>query len=122
MGGFVSKFALFQSAVNGGFWLPLLIAVAMAVVTIFYMFRTWIAIFWGESKEKSHPVDIPIPAAAEKKHKISIEIIFPIVILCAAVLLLGLYPEPLYEIAEIIAVQILDPTEYITLVLGGAPR
>ena len=121
LGGFISKFALFQSAVSGGFWLPLLIAVCMAVVTIFYMFRTWIAVFWGENRDKAHSVDIPIPAV-EKKHKISIEIIFPIVILCAAVILLGLYPEPLYEIAEIIAVQILDPTEYITLVLGGAPR
>jgi proton-translocating NADH-quinone oxidoreductase, chain M len=120
MGGFVSKFALFQSAVNGNFWLPLAIAVLMAIVTIYYMFRTWIAVFWGERKDKAETSDIPVPEA--NKHKISFEIVFPIVALCAAVILLGIYPEPLYEISEIIATQILDPTEYITLVLGGASR
>lgn len=161
MGGFISKFALFQSAVSGEFWLPLLIAVLMAVITIFYMFRTWIAVFWGENKgslketEADHS-DVPIPVDGEtdslpietpaaiqtsattqtsaatqtsvaiqtpaKKHKISFEIAFPIVALCAAVVLLGIFPEPLYEISNIIATQILDPTEYITAVLGGAPR
>lgn len=129
MGGFISKFALFQSAVSGEFWLPLLIALLMAVVTIFYMFRTWIAIFWGENKgslketEAGAP-DVPIPNVVEpaKKHKISLEIALPIVALCAAVIILGVYPEPLYEISNMIATQILDPTEYITTVLGGAPR
>lgn len=129
MGGFIAKFALFQSAVSGEFWLPLLIALLMAVVTIFYMFRTWIAVFWGENKgslketEAGHP-DVPIQNHGEpaKKHKISIEIVLPIVALCAAVILLGVYPEPLYEISNMIATQILDPTEYITTVLGGAPR
>ncbi|WNY23856.1 Na(+)/H(+) antiporter subunit D [Methanimicrococcus hongohii] len=128
MGGFIAKFSLFQSAVSGEFWLPLLIAVLMAVVTIFYMFRTWIAIFWGENKgslteaELAAP-DVPIPDAGEhKKRKISFEIVLPIVALCAAVIILGVFPEPLYEISNIIATQILDPTEYITTVLGGAPR
>lgn len=130
MGGFVSKFALFQSAVSGEFWLPLLIAVLMAVITIFYMFRTWIAVFWGENKgslkaTKAGLPDIPLPpetAPPAKKRKISFEIAFPIVALCAVVVLLGVFPEPLYEISNMIATQILDPTEYITTVLGGAPR
>ncbi|MDV0445768.1 Na(+)/H(+) antiporter subunit D [Methanimicrococcus sp. At1] len=126
MGGFVSKFALFQSAVSGEFWLPLLIAVLMAVITIFYMFRTWIAIFWGENKgrlKETDAPDVPVPDGGHvKKHKISLEIALPIIALCAAVVLLGIYPEPLYEISNMIATQILDPTEYITTVLGGAPR
>jgi multicomponent Na+:H+ antiporter subunit D len=128
MGGFIAKFALFQSAVSGAFWLPLLIAVLMAVVTIFYMFRTWIAVFWGENKgsikeAESAVPDVPIPDGGEhKKHKISFEVAFPIAALCAAIIILGIYPEPLYEISNIIAIQILDPTEYITAVLGGAPR
>lgn len=133
MGGFVSKFALFQAAVNDGFYLPLLIAVAMAVVTIFYMFRTWIAIFWGENKGNFKEAeaaaallkspDAPAVAApAPKKRKIAFEIAFPIVALCAVVILLGVYPEPLYEISHLIATQILDPTDYITTVLGGVPR
>ncbi len=31
----------------------------MAVVTIFYMFRTWIAIFWGENKGSQKEAEIP---------------------------------------------------------------
>jgi len=119
MGGFVSKFSLFQSAVSDGFYWALLIAVAVAVVTIFYMFRTWIAVFWGENKNGSNTDS---ETHSPKKHAISFSIAFPIVILCAAVILLGLFPEPLYEISNMIAVQILDPTEYITAVLEVIPR
>lgn len=201
MGGFISKFALFQTAVSGGLHWPLLIAVVIAVVTIFYMFRTWIAIFWGENKSHfiedettaiegtharvdahghdadahghdthgradahSHDAHSRVDAhshdahghadahghgmhghvdahshdahghggtgphahtkepAAKNKHKISLEIALPIAALCAVVILLGIYPEPLYEISNIIATQILDPTEYITTVLEGVPR
>jgi multicomponent Na+:H+ antiporter subunit D len=122
MGGFVSKFALFQSAVSGEFWWPLMIAVFMAVITIFYMFRTWIAIFWGESRSQEGEEDRDALSLMPKRHKISLEIALPIAALCAAVIFLGLYPEPLYDISNMIATQILDPTEYITAVLGGAPR
>jgi multicomponent Na+:H+ antiporter subunit D len=113
MGGFVAKFALFQETVLEQFYLPLLIAVVCAVITIFYMFKTWIAVFWGEnmgSLEMSHP------------HKVTPEIIIPIVMLCVLVVLLGVYPEPLYNVSNQIAAQILDPTVYISAVLEGAPR
>jgi proton-translocating NADH-quinone oxidoreductase, chain M len=120
MGGFISKFSLFQSAVNDGFYWALLIAVAIAVVTIFYMFRTWIAVFWGEKRDRQNCVSETHDV--EKKHKISLSIMIPIIALCAAVVLLGIFPEPLYEISNMIAVQILDPTEYITAVLGVTPR
>jgi multicomponent Na+:H+ antiporter subunit D len=113
MGGFVAKFALFQETVLEQFYLPLLIAVVCAVITIFYMFKTWIAVFWGENRgsleESSH-------------HKISPEIIIPIVMLCVLVILLGVYPEPLYNVSNQIAAQILDPTVYISAVLEGVAR
>ena len=204
-GGFISKFALFQAAVSDGFFLPLLIAVVMAVVTVFYMFRTWIAVFWGENKGHLRDAERAAAAAAahalaeahalteahgaeahgteahgagaeahaqagagahaeteahaqagahaqteahaqagahaqteahaqagahahagahgaKKKHGLSLEIVLPILALCGTVILLGIYPEPLYEISNIIATQILDPTEYITTVLERAPR
>ncbi|MDR2944335.1 MAG: NADH-quinone oxidoreductase subunit M [Methanosarcinales archaeon] len=125
MSGFISKFALFQSAVSGEFWLQLLIALLMAVVTIFYMFRTWIAVFWGENKgslKTDAGTSVSNTGGPLKKHHISLEIVLPIAVLCAAMILLGLYPEPLYEISNMIAIQILDPTAYITTVLGGVPR
>ena len=114
MGGFVAKFALFQETVLEQFYLPLLIAVICAVITIFYMFKTWIAVFWGENRgslkeEPSH-------------HKISPEIVIPIVMLCILVVALGVYPEPLYNISSQIAAQILDPSTYISAVLERPPR
>ena len=127
-GGFIAKFALFQSAVTGEFWLPLLIAVVMAILTIFYMFKTWIAVFWGENKGclkevEACAADVPIPSdGGKKKHKLSFEIAFPIVALGAVVIILGLFPEQLSGVSHTIAMQILDPTEYIEAVLGGAPR
>jgi len=120
MGGFISKFSLFQSAVSDGFYWALLIAVGIAVVTIFYMFRTWIAVFWGENRDRLHSQTETYDSV--KKHKISLLILIPIAVLCAAVILLGIFPEPLYEISNTIAIQILDPTEYIATVLEVVPR
>ncbi|WNY27746.1 proton-conducting transporter membrane subunit [Methanolapillus ohkumae] len=177
-GGFIAKFALFQSAVLGQFYLPFLIALVCAIATIFYMFRTWISIFWGENRgndsflkteadvssnehlTESHSdspagphtdshtdssagphtdshTDSPagphvdlhnvhsapaLPEPEHKKHKISFEIAIPIVVLCAVVFLLGIYPEPLYMVSNLIAGQILDPSAYISTVLERGPR
>ncbi|MDV0446783.1 Na(+)/H(+) antiporter subunit D [Methanosarcinaceae archaeon Ag5] len=155
MGGFIAKFALFQSAVSGEFYLPFLIALVCAIATIFYMFRTWISVFWGENRNTdANAVDahdavavaapaaaaadvhagsdahappdthaaVPVSPAPPKKHKLSIEIVIPIVVLCAVVIILGVYPQPLYDVANLIAAQILDPDVYISTVLGRAPR
>lgn len=108
MGGFISKFMLFDAGLREQFYLPIAIALIFAVFTLFYMFRGWMLIFWGERDaqygEYSH-------------HKLSPLIVFPILFLAVIVLIVGLYPEPVVEISQTIANQIIDPQPYIDAVL-----
>ncbi|AKB73507.1 Na(+) H(+) antiporter subunit D [Methanosarcina lacustris Z-7289] len=108
MGGFISKFLLFDAGLRAQFYLPIGIALIFAVFTLFYMFRGWILIFWGERDpqygEYSH-------------HKLSPLIVFPILFLAAIVLIIGLYPEPVVQLSQTIANQIIDPQPYIDAVI-----
>jgi len=108
MGGFISKFMLFDAGLRAQFYMPIGIALIFAVFTLFYMFRGWMLIFWGERDpqygEYSH-------------HKLSPLIVFPILFLAAIVLIVGLYPEPVVQFSQTIASQIMDPQPYIDAVI-----
>ncbi|ADE36263.1 proton-conducting transporter transmembrane domain-containing protein [Methanohalophilus mahii] len=115
LGGFIAKFVLFDAAILGEYYLPVLIGFAFAVFTIFYMFRAWLLMFWGEARdvEKYGPYS---------SHGLSPMITVPIVVLAVAVLTLGVYSEPLIALSSEIANQLLDPQPYINAVLGGEVR
>jgi multicomponent Na+:H+ antiporter subunit D len=115
LGGFIAKFVLFDAAMMGEYYLPVLIGFAFAVFTIFYMFRAWLLMFWGEARdfEKYGPYS---------SHGPSPMITVPIIILAAAVLILGVYSEPLISLSSEIANQLLNPQPYINAVLGGSVR
>ncbi|KXS46974.1 MULTISPECIES: proton-conducting transporter transmembrane domain-containing protein [Methanohalophilus] len=115
LGGFIAKFVLFDAAMLGEYYLPVLIGFAFAVFTIFYMFRAWLLMFWGEARdfEKYGPYS---------SHRPSPMITVPIIILAAAVLILGVYSEPLISLSSEIANQLLNPQPYINAVLGGSVR
>ncbi|WP_440953948.1 proton-conducting transporter transmembrane domain-containing protein [Methanosarcina sp. Mfa9] len=108
MGGFIAKFSLFDTGLRSEFYIPILIALVFAVFTLFYMFRGWMLIFWGERDpqygEYSH-------------HKLSFLMVGPILFLAALVLIFGIYAEPLLDIAQTIAAQVIDPQPYIDAVL-----
>jgi multicomponent Na+:H+ antiporter subunit D len=40
--------------------------------------------------------------------------------LAAMTIVIGFYPEPFVQFAEVAAAQLLDPTDYVTTVLRGA--
>jgi multicomponent Na+:H+ antiporter subunit D len=65
-------------------------------------------IFWGERDaqygEYSH-------------HKLSPLVVAPILLLAAIVLIVGLYPEPVVQLSQNIASQIIDPQPYIDAVM-----
>ncbi|KKG08628.1 proton-conducting transporter membrane subunit [Methanosarcina sp. 2.H.A.1B.4] len=108
MGGFIGKFSLFDAGLRSAFYLPIAIALLFAFFTLFYMFRGWMLIFWGERDPQygdySH-------------HKLSMLIVGPIMLLAALVFILGIFGNPILEIAQTIAMQITDPQPYIDAVL-----
>jgi multicomponent Na+:H+ antiporter subunit D len=104
--GFVSKMMLFTSGIEAGQF-AMLAALGMAsILTLVYVVRAFQRIWWWPPAEgiKAKPGGDRLLAPA---------------LLIAAVLLLGLWPEPLVRLAEATAVWLGDPRAYIAAVLGG---
>lgn len=115
MGGFIAKFVLFDAGISGKYYFEIGIALIFAVFTLFYMFRAWLLMFWGEKRD----VD---KYGEYSSHKASPLIMIPIIVLATAILIFGLYAEPLISLATATAGQILDPQPYIDAVLTRVVR
>ncbi|MBC7086603.1 MAG: NADH-quinone oxidoreductase subunit M [Methanomethylovorans sp.] len=115
MGGFISKFTLFDAGIMGQYYKEITIALLFAIFSLFYMFRAWLLMFWGEKRDVKRYGEY-------SEHSISPMIYMPIMILALMVLILGVYAEPLLSIAQATAVQILNPQAYIDTVLTRVVR
>jgi multicomponent Na+:H+ antiporter subunit D len=104
--GFVSKMMLFSSGIEAGQY-AMLAAVGLAsILTLVYVVRAFQRIWWQP------------PSVGTKAKPRGDRLLAP-ALLIAAVLLLGLWPEPLVRLAEATAVWLGDPGAYIAAVLGG---
>jgi multicomponent Na+:H+ antiporter subunit D len=104
--GFVSKMMLFSSGIEAEQF-AMLAAVGLAsILTLVYVVRAFQRIWWQS------------PAEGVKAKPGGDRLLAP-VLLIAAVLLLGLWPEPLVRLAESTAIWLGDPKAYIAAVLGG---
>jgi multicomponent Na+:H+ antiporter subunit D len=112
MGGFIAKLVLFDAAILGGYYIPVAIALLFAILTLFYMFRAWLLMFWGEERDQDE----------HRMHGTPIQMSLPIVLLTVIVVILGVYPEPLMALSTTIANQLLDPQPYISAVLERSVR
>ena len=58
--GFVAKFGLFDATARAAEWEVLAIGVLVSLLTLFSLFKVWIAVFWGPTRDR--PGDIaPAP-------------------------------------------------------------
>ncbi len=112
LAGFFSKMYLLKTGLNAGATFAVFIALIVAFATIYYMFNSWIAIFWGEEPEN----------LKNKKFYVSHNMMLPISILCVVAVLLGIFCGPVFQGGDIVASQIIDPELYISTVLEAVPR
>jgi multicomponent Na+:H+ antiporter subunit D len=97
---------LFTSGVQAGQF-AMLAAVGLAsILTLVYVVRAFQRIWWQ-------------PPAEGVKAKPGGDCLLAPALLIVAVLVLGLWPEPLVGLAEATAVWLGDPKAYIAAVLGG---
>jgi multicomponent Na+:H+ antiporter subunit D len=104
--GFISKLTLFQSGIQAREYVSLAILASASIFTLIYVGRAFQRIWWqapqGELKVKSSGDGLAAPA-----------------LLILASLGLGLWAEPLIQVALSIAQWLGDPTHYIQAVLGA---
>jgi multicomponent Na+:H+ antiporter subunit D len=112
LSGFWPKLALFRAGLVEGQYLVIGIAVLMSLLTLYSMIKVWQQAFW-----KPAPEDAPEPQEIRKKSWY-LQVV-PVVALILVILALGLLPEPIFQLSQTAANQLMTPTEYIRIVLGG---
>ncbi len=112
LSGFWAKYIIVKATLDIEMWFVAFIALAVGLMTIYSMTKIWAEAFW-----KPHPVGVQ-PELKTLENKVAL--LLPITGLAVMTVIIGLNPEPFVQFAERTAAQLLDPTAYITAVLGDA--
>jgi len=116
LSGFWAKFVVVKAALELERWFIAFVALLVGLLTIYSMTKIWAAAFW-----KPHPEGYE-PTLSRMSASDRVPMLAPIVVLAVMTMVIGLFPEVFVQLAETAAVQLLDPTDYVTTVLGAAAR
>ncbi|MCU0475118.1 MAG: hypothetical protein MUC99_03220 [Anaerolineae bacterium] len=114
LNGFISKLAVVQGGIAASEgdvvqWLVLGLVIGGGILTLLYVTRLWQAIFQSP----------PNAQTAELKPAGAGDSLLAPALLIGGCVLLGVFAQPVVDIAQTIAVGLADTTPYITAVLGG---
>ena len=115
LSGFWAKFLLVKAALDVQGWIIAGIALAVGLLTIYSMTKIWAQAFW-----EPHPDGVE-PKLSLLSNRDRAAMLIPIAGLAVLTVVIGTMPEPFVQFAEASAAQLLDPTAYITAVLGEQP-
>jgi multicomponent Na+:H+ antiporter subunit D len=110
--GFAAKFGLFDATARDREWTILAVAVLVSLLTLFSIFKIWIAVFW-------RPRNVTIEPAAGPTTRPPMLMLAPTAVLAALTLLIGIAAGPLYRYSQRAAVDLVHPAFYRDAVLGG---
>ena len=112
LSGFFAKYIVIKAGVEAGSWWAVGFGLLVGLLTLFSMIKIWAEVFWKRPPETDSPIDL--------SGKLSPWMLAPVILLSAITVGIGLFGEPLYQLAEVAASQLLNPQGYIDAVLGGA--
>ncbi|MFO6465847.1 Na+/H+ antiporter subunit D [Jannaschia sp. KMU-145] len=115
LSGFWAKYVLVKASLDLELWFVAFAALAVGLMTIYSMTKIWGRAFWTPHPSGVTPTLRDL-AAGERA-----ALLLPIAGLAAMTVFIGLYPEPFVEVATRAAGELLDPSAYITAVLGERP-
>jgi multicomponent Na+:H+ antiporter subunit D len=110
LSGFFAKFNLIKAGLLEEQYWVVGVALLVSLFTLFSMIKLWNEAFWKPRPQTS----------ATSTGKICTPMILPIALLAVFTVLVGLGIGPVFEIAMRAGVQLSEPAQYITAVLGGA--
>src|SRR5688500_18280731 len=110
LSGVIAKLAVIRGALAGDHYWVAAIALGVSLLTVLSMARLWEGAFW-----KPAPADAPAaPLGAA--------MLMPIAVLACLTLGLTVAAGPVFDLSVQAAEQLLDPTGYVTAVLGGGDQ
>lgn len=117
LSGFFAKFIIIRAGIEVSAWTITGIALLVGLLTLYSMIKIWVEVFWKTVPENVN-TDRLTGAQPDKSLWL---LLLPIVGLAACTLFIGLSGQPIYELADAAAEQLLNPTLYIEAVLGTQP-
>lgn len=113
LSGFFAKFVVIQSGVEAHSWWATGFALLVGLLTLYSMVKIWAEVFWKARPEANVTVTNAM--------RLSIWMAAPVAMLAALTVSIGVWGEPLLQIAQQAAEQLLNRQGYIDAVLGGKP-
>jgi multicomponent Na+:H+ antiporter subunit D len=116
LSGFWAKFILIRASIDVQAYIISATALAVSLLTLYSMTKIWGNAFWGEVTRSPTPIEcvlMPMPSISCR-----IALYLPMVLLASLTLIIGLWAEPIFELAGRAAEQLLHPDIYIQAVLG----
>lgn len=111
LSGFWAKLLIIQAALQIEQYGLALLAAVVGLLTVFSMIKIWAEVFWKSEPQSEAP--------SAGKH-LSRWMLTPIIVLAGTTVLMGIFMEPVIQFAVFAAEQLLDPQDYINVVLGGS--
>lgn len=114
LSGFLAKFIIIRAGLEAEAWVITGVALLVGLLTLYSMIKIWAEAFW-----KAVPDGVSVEHLQDDKPDRQVFWMYlPITLLAGCTLLIGLYGQPVYELAAASAAQLLDPSGYIEAVLG----
>jgi multicomponent Na+:H+ antiporter subunit D len=113
LSGFWAKLIVVKAGLDAQSYLIVAVALVVGLLTLYSMSKIWVGAFW-----KPRPAT---PVGVVPERAVAATLIVPIVALAGLTVTIGLYAEPLVQLATRAADGLIQPAAYLDAVLGGAP-
>ncbi|MGC8120289.1 Na+/H+ antiporter subunit D [Marinobacter sp. VGCF2001] len=115
LSGFFAKFVVVRATLESSEYVVAAIALLVGLLTLYSMIKIWAEVFWKKLPE--HVTDQRrLNGSIRARHEWAYYL--PVFGLAVCTLLIGLYGQPVYALAETAAQQLMNPHLYIEAVLG----
>ncbi len=112
--GFISKLSLVEAGMDGGDYVIVGVSLLVSLLTLFSMAKIWNGAFWGAAER-------PTPALGDGTTRLAVPPLMTTatVALVAVTLAIAVFAGPIYDLSHRAAEGLLDPTGYISAVMGS---
>jgi multicomponent Na+:H+ antiporter subunit D len=114
LSGFVAKLALIDAGFTIGAYTSVAVAIAVSALTLFSMTKIWSGVFWGQAEEPP-PKPVGLKASSPGFPRLMMGSTGFLVLLSVAFVAAA---APIYELGEVAAAGLMDPSSYIAAVRG----
>jgi len=117
LSGFWSKLLMIKAGFEAQQYVIIAVALCVSLLTLFSMMKIWNYAFWKDAPPcKDATQAVPETSLFSFPNFL---LVVPMLILTLATIAIGFFPEPFFLAVERAASELLNPQDYINVVLGG---